>query len=53
MRVCLLVSHATVSIRRREARGALRGGRIHGDTVQRLRASKRILYLFIYWKNLG
>jgi hypothetical protein len=34
---------------RREARGTLRGGRIHGDTVQRLRASKRILiYLFVH-----
>jgi hypothetical protein len=32
---------------RRKARGALRGGRIHGETAQRLRASKRILYLFI------
>jgi hypothetical protein len=49
MRVCSPVSHALWCIGRREARGALRGGGIHGDTTQRLRASKRILYyLFIY-----
>jgi hypothetical protein len=35
-------------IGRRKARGALRGGGIHGDTTERLRANKRILYLFIY-----